>query len=137
VNDELPVAVGVPEISPDDAPMLNPAGSAPAEMPHVYGVDPPLADTVVEYVRLTVPPGSDEVEMVGSAGATIEMLSAFVPVLFFESLTCTVNEEFPPTVGVPEITPDAAVRLKPAGSTPAVMLHVYGVVPPVAASVVE
>jgi hypothetical protein len=64
------------------------------------------------------------------------MLNAFVPVLFFESFTCTVNEELPGDVGFPEIVPDAA-SVKPAGSAPAVMLHEYGVVPPLAASVVE
>src|ERR1700691_1056175 len=91
VNEELPDAVGVPEITPDDTPMFNPAGSAPEEIPHVYGVVPPLADTVVEYVMLAVPPGSEEVEIVGAAAAATEMLSACVPVLFFESFTCTVN----------------------------------------------
>lgn len=58
----------------------------------------------------------------GAAAAT-EMLSAFVPVLFFESFTCTVNEELPAAVGVPLIEPVEAVRLKPAGSAPAVILH--------------
>ena len=38
-------------------------------------------------------------------------------------------------VGVPEIIPVLAARLSPVGSCPLEMLHVYGVVPPVAASV--
>lgn len=48
-----------------------------------------------------------------------------------------MNDEVPDAVGVPEIAPDDAVRLNPAGSEPDVMLHVYGVVPPDAASVDE
>src|SRR5271155_2437830 len=67
----------------------------------------------------------------------MEMLSALDAVLFFASLTSTVNDEFPDAVGVPEIKPVAAVRLKPAGSAPAVILQVYGIVPPLAASVAE
>ena len=86
---------------------------------------PPLADTVAEYALLTVPPDNDVVVTEGGcAAAAIAMLSACVPVLFFESFTCTVKEELPDAVGVPEITPDDDVRLKPAGSAPAVMLQV-------------
>jgi hypothetical protein len=58
-------------------------------------------------------------------------------VLFFASFTRTVNEELPADVGVPEMTPDDAVRFKPAGRVPAEMLQVYGIVPPVAPSVAE
>ena len=54
----------------------------------------------------------------------MEILSACEPVLFFASFTCTVNDELPAAVGVPEIAPDDAERLKPAGSAPAVMLQV-------------
>lgn len=42
----------------------------------------------------------------------------------------------PFVVGVPEIAP-AALRLKPAGRVPAVILHEYGLTPLVAASVAE
>ena len=38
-----PLAVGVPEIAPVPALRLTPAGNAPAEIDHVYGVTPPLA----------------------------------------------------------------------------------------------
>ena len=85
---------------------------------------PPLAASVAEYAVLTVPPDNDVVVTVGGcAAAAIEMFSACVPVLFFESFTCTVNDELPAAVGVPDITPDDAERLKPAGSAPAVMLQ--------------
>ena len=40
-------------------------------------------------------------------------------------------------VGVPEMTPVDEARLKPVGSEPLRTLHVYGVTPPVAASVCE
>ena len=74
---------------------------------------------------MIIPAGKTPV-VIDSEGvpAAIEMLSACEPVLFFESFTCTVNEELPDAVGVPEIKPDDAVRFKPAGSAPAVMLQV-------------
>jgi len=51
-----------------------------------------------------------------------------------ESFTITVKVKFPGEVGVPEITPELACRLRPGGSEPAVTLHVYGVAPPLAAN---
>lgn len=52
-----------------------------------------------------------------------------------ESLTVTFAVVAPATVGVPEITPLAALIVRPAGSP--VALHVYDGVPPVAATVAE
>ena len=49
-----------------------------------------------------------------------------------ESVTSTVNEEFPAADGVPEMAPVAA-SVKPTGSVPDSTLQVYGAVPPVAA----
>jgi hypothetical protein len=43
----------------------------------------------------------------------------------------------PDVVGVPLIAPVPAFSVSPTGSAPVVTLHVYGVVPPVAASVRE
>jgi hypothetical protein len=40
-----------------------------------------------------------------------------------ESVTLTVKLEVPAVVGVPEITPVAAVSVRPAGSEPEVMLQ--------------
>jgi hypothetical protein len=51
-----------------------------------------------------------------------------------ESVTCTVNEDVAAAVGVPEIAP-ALERLKLAFSDPEVIVHLYGVVPPLAPSV--
>jgi hypothetical protein len=138
VNDAVPAAVGVPEITPVDATRLNPAGGAPALTLQLYGVVPPLACSAVEYAVPAVPPGSDVVVTVGACcAAATAMLSAFVPVLFAASVTCTVNDAVPAVVGVPEIAPVDATRLNPAGNVPALTLQVNGVVPPLACSVVE
>ena len=85
-----------------------------------------------------VPPGSDVVVTVGGcAAAATAILNTFVPVLFAASVTRTVNDTVPAVVGVPEITPVDAAKLNPAGSAPALTLQLYGVVPPLACSVVE
>ena len=49
-----------------------------------------------------------------------------------ESLACRVKEEVPDTAGVPVRAPVAAARLIPVGSAPALTLHVYGGIPPLA-----
>jgi hypothetical protein len=54
-----------------------------------------------------------------------------------ESVTLTVKLEVPAVVGIPEIVPVDAVRVRPAGNAPEVILQLYGVVPFVAANVVE
>lgn len=48
VKFDVPFAVGIPEINPVPGEMLRPAGKLPAEMLHVYGVDPPAASREVE-----------------------------------------------------------------------------------------
>jgi hypothetical protein len=48
------------------------------------------------------------------------------------SVTVTPNEKLPLAVGVPEMIPELAARLSPAGSLPVVTLQVYGDAPPVA-----
>jgi hypothetical protein len=40
----LPEAFGVPVIAPVDELIVSPEGKLPAEMLHVYGVVPPLAE---------------------------------------------------------------------------------------------
>jgi hypothetical protein len=125
VNDAVPAAVGVPEITPVEAARTNPAGNVPALTLQLYGVVPPFACSVVEYAVPAVPPGSDVVVTVGGcAAAATVMLNAFVPVLFAASVTCTVNDAVPAAVGVPEITPVDATRLNPAGNVPALTLQV-------------
>jgi len=86
----------------------------------------------------TAPPAKLEVEIESEGGAAeMAMLSGWVAVLPFASVTFTVKENVPEAKGVPEITPEEAVKIKPAGSEPLLMLHEYGVVPPVACSVAE
>ena len=45
---EVPVAVRLPEITPEFAFSASPDGSAPLAIDHVYGGVPPLADSVAE-----------------------------------------------------------------------------------------
>lgn len=73
----------------------------------------------------------------GGGGSTTR-LKTFVAVRAGElkSATCTVKSEVPAAVGVPEITPVLLFSEIPAGSPPLVILHLYGFIPPVAASVV-
>ena len=49
---------------------------------------------------------------------------------------CTVNDAVPAVVGVPVICPVELFSERPAGKEPKVTDHVYGVVPPLACSVV-
>jgi hypothetical protein len=138
VNDAVPAVVGVPLICPVELLSVSPAGNDPALIDQLYGVVPPLACSVVEYAVPAVPPGNDVVVTFGGcAAAATATLKAFVPVLFAASVTCTVNDTVPAVVGVPEITPVDAARPNPAGSVPVVTLQLYGVVPPLACSVVE
>ena len=74
-------------------------------------------------------------------GVTFEatvMLNAFVAVCavgVVASVTFTVKLNVPEAVGVPEIAPLEAVKLNPPGNEPALMLQLYGVVPPLATNV--
>ena len=83
-----------------------------------------------------VPPASDVVVTL-NAGALMVMFRAAAALLWgdSESITVTVTLIVPVNVplGVPEITPVAAFKLRPAGST--VATQVYGVIPPDAAKV--
>ena len=53
-------------------------------------------------------------------------------------VTMTVKLDVPaPPVGVPKMRPLAGFSVRPAGSVPVARLHVYGVEPPVAATLLE
>jgi hypothetical protein len=54
-----------------------------------------------------------------------------------ESVTSMVSESDPTALGEPLICPPEAFRLRPDGKVPEYTDHVYGAVPPVAASVAE
>jgi hypothetical protein len=72
----------------------------------------------------------------GVSGFTV-MLRAFeaVPPPVTWTVKLDVTGDVPTAVGVPPITPVEAFRFSPAGRLPAVTDQLYGVVPPVAASV--
>ena len=82
----------------------------------------------------TTPAGNDVV--VTESGALIVIESACVSVRDPLSVTRTVKLGACAVVGVPVIAP-AVDSVNPAGNVPAAILHVYGVVPPAAASVAE
>ena len=54
-----------------------------------------------------------------------------------ESLTVTVTVKLPLAVGVPETTPVAAPRFRPAGRLPPLIDQVKGGVPPLMCTVLE
>jgi hypothetical protein len=59
------------------------------------------------------------------------MDNAWVSVARLASVTRTVNEEVPAAVGVPEIVPAIASRVRPAGRAPEAMVNKKGFFPPV------
>ena len=110
-----------------------PAGRLPVAILHTYGVLPPLATSVCVYDMLTVPSDRDAVAIERAEYIVIDNARvATAPLL---SVTCTVKLLVPAVVGVPLITPVALLRVNPAGSVPTVILHIYGVLPPLAISV--
>jgi hypothetical protein len=82
------------------------------------------------------PAGSDAV-VTDKAGFTtmLRLAVAVLAVGVSESVTVTVKLEVPAVVGVPDITPVEALRIRPAGKLPVVTAHEYGVMPPVACKV--
>jgi len=82
-----------------------------------------------------MPPGSDVVVIESAALTAIE--SAPVAVREPLSVTRMVIFDVPAAVGVPVIAPDEAFNVNPGGNVPAAISHVYGIVPPAAASVDE
>ena len=64
VNEDVPVVVGVPEITPVDELRVKPAGSDPLAMAQVvYEPVPPEAAKVSEYALPTTPYGRELVVM--------------------------------------------------------------------------
>lgn len=87
-------------------------------------MDPPASDVVVTF----------------SGGAVMAMLRfADAVCLVGDSLSVTVTVKLTVPVkvpvGVPEIAPVLVFNDRPAGKLPVVIDHVYGVMPPAAASV--
>jgi hypothetical protein len=136
---KVPAVVGVPEIVPV-ADRVSPAGRAPELRLQLYGMVPPLAASVVEYAVPTCPAGTELVVIcTGVTAAATVSVNDFVAVCavgVVESVTFVVKLKEPDAVGVPEIVP-VADRVRPPGKAPELRLQLYGVVPPVAVSVVE
>ena len=130
---EVPDAVGVPVIAPDEAVRDSPAGRDPEEIDHVRGDVPPLAARVWLYEVPTVPFGRLAVVMPGAVLTVID--SAFVAEAPTLSATFAVKLDAPEAVGVPVIAPLEATIDRPAGRLPEDIDHVSGDVPPVTASV--
>lgn len=130
----VPVAVGVPEITPA-LESVSPAGKLPDARDHVYPGVPPLALSVVVY-ELPTSPDPRLRERTASPGGTTVMDTwldtdcAGDPLSF----TATVKVDVPLVVGVPEIVP-ALESASPAGSVPDASDHVNPGVPPVALNV--
>ena len=74
------------------------------------------------------------IESAEGGATTIEsdLVAVCVP-----SFTCAVKLKVPAVVGVPAMAPLDAFNEKPGGKLPDASDHVYGVVPPVAASICE
>ena len=118
----VPGVVGVPVMAPVPVLRLSPPGSDPLFINQVMGAVPPDAPTIWEYAALTVPPGSDIVEIVSFAAAS--MVSSCVSNVLLESMASMVKLGEPEAVGVPVISPVTGLRLRPSGSEPAVTIHV-------------
>jgi hypothetical protein len=98
----------------------------------VYGVAPPLIPITWLYGVPTTPFGRLIDVSVSDPGATTVTLTG--PLILCcgveLSVTCTVSAAVPTAIGVPLITQVPGVRTRPAGSTPEVMLQLYGTAPP-------
>jgi hypothetical protein len=135
---KVPDAVGVPEIVPLVESVRAP-GNDPELTLQLYGVVPPVAASVAEYAVPTCPPARELVVIcTGTTDVVTVMLNDFVAVWAGdeESFAWTVNVNVPAPVGVPEIVP-LVESVRPPGNEPELTLQLYGVVPPVAASVAE
>jgi hypothetical protein len=127
-----PGPLGVPEITPP-ALIESPAGKPVAVK--VYGAVPPAAATVVAgYATPTIPLGSAVVVIVTVVPIVICRFAVALKWGLVESVTVIAAVLVPAgPVGVPVIWPAALIE-SPAGKPVAV--NVYGVVPPVASTVV-
>jgi hypothetical protein len=134
----VPAAIGVPVIAPA-LDKLNPAGNVPLPNTYVSVPAPPVAATVAAYAVPTVPPANVVVEntIAGAAAIAIENVAVAVSAGDPVSVNVTVKLGLPAAVGVPVIAPVEPLRLSPAGNAPDVTVHVYGAIPPAAASVTE
>jgi hypothetical protein len=82
--------------------------------------------------------GSEAERIARAVDATVTVIAVDAARLgLLLSLTVAVNVEDPLAVGIPEIVPEAGSRLRPPGSLPAVIAHLYPGVPPLARKACE
>jgi hypothetical protein len=126
---KTPPAVGVPEIIPVAGVRLSPVGKEPSVTDHAKGAVSPAVVRDFEYAASTVPTGN-VADVMDSVPATLiaKACAAVAPEL---SLTLRVKFDTPTVVGVPEMVPLAALRLRPGVNVPADMDHVSAALPPV------
>lgn len=127
VKFEVPLAVGVPEITPA-LDSNKPAGSFPEGSDHVKPGVPPFALSCAAYEDPITPAPSGVELTLSPLGAlcvavtTIEYVAVLLRNLIAESVAVTLKVEVPTAIGVPEITPPFD-SVSPAGRLPDEMLH--------------
>ena len=117
----VPALDGVPLIWAADK--INPWGSEPPDIDHVYGAVPPLTCRVCEYATPTCPPGNVLVVIARAGDTTI--LKAWVSLSFFPSApaTFTIKLDVPADFGDPLIVP-LLDNVRPEGKLPPEMVQV-------------
>jgi hypothetical protein len=76
-NEKLPAVPGVPDTMPEEL-KERPGGGAKVISDHVYGGTPPVAASDCEYGTLTVPSGSEALEIESGAAPAIVRLKLAV-----------------------------------------------------------
>jgi len=126
----VPLPEGVPEIIPVVAFSVRPVGRAPALTDQFSGGTEPAAVTVAKYGTPAIAL-LRSVETIESVGLTVMLVGNVAVCAGVDaSDTCNVKVTVPAAVGIPAITPVAALRDRPAGSAPAEMVQFRGKVPP-------
>jgi hypothetical protein len=129
VNVLVSNVVGVPVIVQLFAVSVRPAGNTPAVIVQAYGAVPPVTPIVPVYGTPIVAPGSVATTCNVLFGVIVMLNGPFTLCFGLElSVTPIVRVELSAVVGVPLTVQPVSVR--PAGSTPARTLQLYGVVPP-------
>src|SRR5918996_1456362 len=125
VNRYVPANSGRPLRKPVARSRSRPSGRMPASV-IVYGARPPdgrrveanLTPTSVRAIRDSL---SNAPAAAMASGSRTVMLSAFVSLVDASMTASTVNEYEPAVVGMPEMTPSLAPRVRPGGSAPALI----------------
>jgi hypothetical protein len=119
VNAAVSTVVGVPAISPVAAFNVRPAGSVPVVTDQVMGLLPVAVNVWLYAVPMT-PPLRFAVVIAGGPDDAVAVTVILSPFWCDDALfvAVTVNVAVPAAVGVPEISPVVAFRLRPAGNEP-------------------